>query len=330
MITCSKSIQNGLFKIFDEFENAYLLGEDIEDPYGGAFKVTAGLHAKYPERVITTPISEASIIGIGNGMALRGLKPILEIMFGDFITLCVDQLVNHASKFHKMYGRTIDVPIVIRTPMGGGRGYGPTHSQTLEKILFGIPNIKIIAPSIFHDPEKIILYILKNEICPVIFIENKLLYAKELIDNNTILIEEIEGYPTAIYRNFDINKSEADISLICYGGISRFIIDIAAKFKLEEVNLEFVLPSSISHLPVNTILDCTSKSKKVIIIEEGTEGFNWGSEMASVIYEKQFKSLMAPIIRLSSANEIIPTSSAQEELMLISKDKIEKAIINMI
>ena len=112
----------------------YLIGEDMLDPYGGAFKVTKGVSSKFPERVITTPISESAIIGLGTGMAMRGMLPVVEIMFGDFLTLCTDQIVNSATKFPLMYKDRVAVPLVIRTPMGGGRGYGPTHSQSLEKM----------------------------------------------------------------------------------------------------------------------------------------------------------------------------------------------------
>ena len=124
-----------------------ILGEDVLDPYGGAFKVTRGLSTAFPERVQTTPISEAGIVGVAAGMALRGLRPVVEIMFGDFITLAADQLVNHAAKFRWMYNDQVRVPLVIRTPMGGRRGYGPTHSQTLEKLFLGVPGLKVLAPT---------------------------------------------------------------------------------------------------------------------------------------------------------------------------------------
>ena len=129
-----------------------MLGEDILDPYGGAFKVTQGLSTRFPDRVFTTPISEAAIVGMSVGLALRGLHPIAEIMFGDFVALAADQIVNHAAKYPAMYNGQVQVPLVMRTPMGGGRGYGPTHSQSLERLFFGIPHLKLVAPSHAHDP----------------------------------------------------------------------------------------------------------------------------------------------------------------------------------
>ena len=129
-----ESLNQALHRLMKNDDSVLLLGEDILDPYGGAFKVTKGLSTAFPDRVLTTPISEAAITGFATGLGINGYKPILEIMFGDFITLCTDQIINGASKFKWMYGDKFTVPLVIRTPMGARRGYGPTHSQTLESL----------------------------------------------------------------------------------------------------------------------------------------------------------------------------------------------------
>ena len=129
-----------------------LLGEDIEGPYGGAFKVTKNLSREFPGRVRNTPISESAIVGLGNGLALSGLVPVCEIMFGDFLTLAADQLINHASKFRYMYNDQVDLRMVVRTPMGGKRGYGPTHSQSLEKHFLGLPGMRMLALHHRYDP----------------------------------------------------------------------------------------------------------------------------------------------------------------------------------
>ena len=150
------SLNQALRELLKENKGVYIIGEDIRDPYGGAFKVTKGLSLDFPDRVLNTPISEAAIVGIATGMAMRGLKPIVEIMFGDFITLAADQIVNHATKFNMMYANKVNVPLVIRTPMGGGRGYGPTHSQSLEKYFLGVPGLSVIAPSHFHNPGELL------------------------------------------------------------------------------------------------------------------------------------------------------------------------------
>ena len=138
MTTVLESLNLALHDALASDDRVILLGEDILDPYGGAFKVTRGISTSFPERTFTTPVSEAGFLGVAIGMALRGLRPVVEIMFGDFLTLIADQVINHASKFRYMYNGQVSVPLVIRTPMGGRRGYGPTHSQTLEKLYLAL------------------------------------------------------------------------------------------------------------------------------------------------------------------------------------------------
>ena len=150
--TVLDSLNAGLLRALGEDTRVLLIGEDILDPYGGAFKVTKGCSTQYPQQVITTPISEAGLAGVAAGLALRGFRPVLEAMFGDFTALMADQLINHISKFRWMYNDTVEVPLVIRTPMGGRRGYGPTHSQTLEKLYLGIPGLTVVAPNHFVLP----------------------------------------------------------------------------------------------------------------------------------------------------------------------------------
>ena len=153
MPTVLDSLNSALHQAFSDNKTVFLLGEDVLDPYGGAFKVTRGLSTQFPHRVLTTPISEAGFVGVATGMALRGLRPVVEIMFGDFISLIADQIINHLTKFRWMYNDQVSVPLVIRSPMGGRRGYGPTHSQTLEKLFLGIPCLKVIAPAALSAPD---------------------------------------------------------------------------------------------------------------------------------------------------------------------------------
>src|SRR5512136_3421232 len=176
-----ESLNSALHHAMENDERVYVIGEDILDPYGGAFKVTRGLSTKFPGRVLTTPISEAAIAGLAGGMALRGLRPVAELMFGDFVTLIADQLVNHAAKFRWMYNDNVHVPVVVRTPMGGRRGYGPTHSQSLEKMFLGVPGLKVVAPNSLGNPGDLLLAAIADD-DPVLFIEHKLLYTRPLIE----------------------------------------------------------------------------------------------------------------------------------------------------
>ena len=162
------SINTALETILTNHEDVILFGEDLLDPYGGAFKITKDLSEIYPDNIISTPISEAGIVGMGIGLSLNGFKPYVEIMFGDFISYAFDQILSNASKFYSMYNKQVNVPLNIRTPMGAGRGYGPTHSQSLEKHFIGINNIEIIALNTLIDIQKIYkeIKVNKDKIAP--------------------------------------------------------------------------------------------------------------------------------------------------------------------
>ena len=153
MKTVLSSLNEALHAAMSDSPFVVFMGEDVLDPYGGAFKVSKGLSTAFPDRVFPTPISEAGIAAIATGMALRGYRPVAEVMFGDFLFLAADQLVNHAAKYRWMYGEKVTVPLVFRAPMGGRRGYGPTHSQTLEKHFLGVPGLWVVAPHELDEPE---------------------------------------------------------------------------------------------------------------------------------------------------------------------------------
>ena len=176
------ALNAALHRAFASDERVILLGEDVLDPYGGAFRVTRGLSTAYPSRVLSTPISEGAMVGAAAGMALRGMRPVVEIMFGDFITLAADQLINHASKFRWMYADQVRVPLVLRTPMGGRRGYGPTHSQTLEKLFLGAPGLQVLAPASMGDPGELLYRAILETQDPILFIENKLQYLLPVLE----------------------------------------------------------------------------------------------------------------------------------------------------
>jgi len=323
-------INTVLFEMMQNNREVILIGEDILDPYGGAFRITKGLSSSFPERVLTTPISEATIAGMSIGMALRGLYPIAEIMFGDFITLCMDQLLNHASKLKPMYNGNVVVPMIMRTPMGGGRGYGPTHSQSLEKHFLGIPFIDIVAVSLFHNVKKIFLNAY-NRRRPVIIIENKLLYPMELFisSNDEVFIENMlteTGYCDVIIKNY-INNTP-DILIVTYGGVSRFLKTILRKMIEEEIRVVSVIIgqiSPISRKSISLINTYANQCGKVLILEEGSKEFGWSAEIQGIIENRDII-----INRLGSVNTIIPSNKKLEEQVLINEEKIINNILEMI
>ncbi len=334
-----ESLNKSLHFLMDNDPSVYMIGEDIEDPYGGAFKVTKGLSSKYPERVLTTPISEAGFLGFATGMAMNGFKPIVEIMFGDFLTLCADQIINGLSKFHLMYGEKIEIPIIIRAPMGGYRGYGPTHSQSLETLFLGVPGVNIVCPSHYHNPGKILIDSQLNQSSPILFIENKSLYAQKLklTENgkhadpwNLLIIDEYDkSYPTISLK---IDKDcSSDVTLITYGGVSSLAVEAAFEaFIKTEINVEVLIVSSVKPIPIQDLMESIQDSGQVIIVEEGIRTSGWGSELASIIYEKSFSSLKSEIKRIGALDLPIPSSKSIENTVLPQKNTIKNNILEFL
>jgi pyruvate/2-oxoglutarate/acetoin dehydrogenase E1 component len=328
-----ESLNKSLHKLFEENSDVFFIGEDVLDPYGGAFRVAKDLSSKYPDRVITTPISEASIVGFGTGLALKGKHPIVEIMFGDFITLIADQLINSAVKFNQMYNNKVNVPLVIRTPMGGYRGYGPTHSQTLESIFFNVSNLKIIAPSHFHNPGELLANAVLKENNPVLFIENKILYPENLISKNNI--DELfefsivfnSDYPAVKLRNKDTKKS--DILIICYGGVSKIAYEAAKNIFLnEEICADVLIPSLVKPVQDDLIGFTKMNYEKILIVEESIKYAGWGAELSAQIYEGRSAGNIK-IKRIGAKSFVMPGSKVLEDFILPNSKEIEKELIKL-
>ena len=313
---CVDALNAALHGAFERREDVYLIGEDLLDPYGGAFKVGAGLSSRWPERVITTPISEASLFGVAAGMAVRGYRPVLEIMFGDFLALGFDQIVNGISKFREMYDDQVDVPLVVRAPMGGRRGYGPTHSQSLEKFLLGVPNITVVATSEVHDLEALLTEAIEDDE-PVFFIENKVMYGRanrRPVDGRLEGLQVVEGagpYPSLTFSGNDFEESEATI--VAHGGMAPFALEAAVELIVEhEIFCEVVVPSRLLPLDIDPIVDSVSRSGTLVTAEEGSLTAGVGAEIAAQVQERACEVLRGPVRRVAAADGIIPSAPGLE------------------
>ena len=325
-------INEWLKKAFNSDHDFVLLGEDIQDgneyypkQYGGAFKVTKDLSKTFPTRVFNTPISEAAIVGIGTGLAIAGMKPVVEIMFGDFLTLAFDQIQQHAAKFGRMYNNSISVPLVIRTPMGGRRGYGPTHSQSIEKHFLGITDLNVIALNNKLDSSRIYDSIVNNLKSLTLVIENKLLYTKKPNSKtcpgfNVEISNEM--FPAV---KISPGKLKPDITIACYGEMLDYAETALEKaFVEEEVLCEIILPSILYPMNINPFIQSLNKSRKIIIVEEGPTFASWGSELiAQLTHECNFSF---SVNRLGNDN-IIPTAIAAEENIIPNESGIYKLIM---
>ena len=317
-----------LNRFFDEYlaknKDMLFIGEDIADPYGGAFKVSKNLSTKYPKQLISTPISEQAITGISNGLALSGMKPYLEIMFGDFITLSLDQIINHASKFYHMYNKQITCPVVIRTPMGGGRGYGPTHSQTLDKFLIGIDNVKSIALNTLIDPA--ILYKqIDKEKHPVIVIENKLDYGKKIAKKrvkNYIYEKNGEEYPLIRIRPI---KSKPNATIVTYGGMVDTVLDSLEELFIElDIKAEVFVLTKIHPLNLSEVIKSVEETNKLYTVEESSPFAALGAEIVAQVLEKSKKPFISR--RVASLPVPIASSKSLESEIITNKNRIIQTI----
>jgi pyruvate/2-oxoglutarate/acetoin dehydrogenase E1 component len=323
----SQNLNQALSDLLADDPDLYLLGEDIADPYGGAFKVTRGLTTRFPDRVLTTPLSEGSLVGIAAGLALGGQRAIVEMMFGDFVALAFDQIVNFASKSVSMYGRRVSMPVVVRCPVGGGRGYGPTHSQSLQKHFVGVPGLSLYEMSPFHDNGPLLREVLtRGE--PAIFFEDKALYGRHLFTNG--VVDKLFSYDLAmpgIARVFAEQADTADCVLIAPGGVVHKAIKAAQSLLLEkEISVVLVVPSRLYPFDVEPLVPMLRRAELVCIAEESTAGGTWGSEIAQQIYQELWNDLRRPIVLVNSEHSVIPTSKHLEDQVLIQDITIREAI----
>jgi len=311
-----KAINAALDAFLNAFPTALLLGEDIHSPYGGAFKATKDLSIRYPLQVYTTPISEAGIVGMANGLALMAHKVVVEIMFGDFATLALDQIVNHAAKFQQMYGLAEGLPIVVRMPMGGGRGYGPTHSQCLEKHLAGIPGTRLF---VIHGRAHVSRFyrdLLFQSDMPSIVIEHKSLYAKAASQQwpkNYELYESVERFPVSILRMPDA----PDITLVAFGNMSGIAEQVAVRlYEEDEIVVELIFPLLVYPLDVSVVLESLRVTGRLVVVEEGTLGFDLGAEVVAGLAERWTGTEAFKVRRLAAKDMVIPSAEPLERQVL--------------
>lgn len=307
-------------------DEVVFIGEDVLSPYGGAFKVARDLSFIKPGRVFSTPISEAAIVGISNGLALNGFKPFAEIMFGDFITLAFDQILNHASKFYHIFNHKVTCPVVIRTPMGGRRGYGPTHSQTLDKFLVGIDNVLVVALNTLIDPAIVYQNVMLHQ-HPVIVIENKTDYGKKILPSkaqNFVFERNDEPFPVIRVKPV---VSIPELTIVTYGGMAEVIVNMLEDIFFEaNLKPELIVLTKISPLDNSSILQSVNRTKKLLIVEEGSAEGGIGSEVIASVVELMNEKIMAK--RIAGMGVPIPSVKSLENIVLPDKARIIKEIIH--
>jgi pyruvate/2-oxoglutarate/acetoin dehydrogenase E1 component len=332
--TVLASLNAGLRSALAADERVIVLGEDVLDPYGGAFRVTRGLSSEFPDRVLPTPISEAGIVAAATGLALRGFRPVAEIMFGDFLFLAGDQIVNHAAKYRAMFNDQVRVPLVIRTPAGGRRGYGPTHSQSLEKHFLGVPGLWVVAPHALIDPGMLLRQAIFDIDDPVLFVEHKIGYGEPLQTDlpgyeAVRLADAASPFPTVWLKP----RGPADGLLVCYGGMTRLALDAAALLRArEKLELGLVVVSQLAPTPathLDAILSDAAPAAVVTVEEAPAEG-GWGAEMIATLEQARDARRLGAIAyrRVGAKSTPIPSARDLEDETLPQAEDIVAAVLD--
>jgi pyruvate dehydrogenase E1 component beta subunit len=320
VIRYREALNQALREEMQRDESVFLMGEDI-GVFQGAFKVTAGLLEEFGEkRVRDTPISENTIVGMGVGAAMTGLRPVVELMTINFSLLAMDQIVNHAAHIHYMFGGQVRVPLVVRMPQGAGHQLGPTHSHCLEAMYLQVPGLLVAAPSTAADAKGLLKAAIRDD-NPVVFIEHEYLYGQrgEVPENG----DHVTRFGEAAVR-----REGADVTIV---GISRMAVtaeraaDVLASE--HEIEAEVIDPRTLRPLDLDTILDSVRKTNRCVVVEEGWPHGGVGANLAALVQEQAFDWLDAPVGRVTGADLPMPYSKPLEDIAYPHEPQIVQAVL---
>jgi len=316
-LTYSQALREALTEEMTRDPNILLMGEDI-GVYGGVFKVTEGLMAKFgPERVRETPISEAGFVGMGVGLAMTGKRPVCELMFMDFAFVASDQIFNQAAKMRYMSGGRVKMPLLIRTQQGGGRGNGAQHSQCLETFFTHIPGLKVVLPATPYDAKGLLKTALRED-NPVIFIEHKLLYSTKG--------EVPQGEYLIPLGKAEVKRAGKDVTLVSYSRTLLHSLEAAEQAAGDGISVEVIDLRCTVPLDLEAILASVRKTGRLIVAHEAHRSVGVGAEIASLVQEHAFDYLDAPIVRVGAMDIPIPSSKPLEDVVLPGPTQILAAI----
>lgn len=321
------AINRALEALLQRVPQIVLLGEDLHEPYGGAFKVTSGLSERFAGRVISTPISEAGVVGAAVGLALAGSRPVVEIMFADFMTLAMDQLYNHAVKFPGMFP-DCSVPLVVRAPCGGRRGYGPTHSQCIENLLVSVPGLTVVYGSHRHNVGQLLVDLCTRWPNPAAFLEHKLLYgqAQERGDYETVDASPFDP-GAALFPTLRGGSDRPDVTLVGFGGIVPLLESVAQRLRTEEeLEVEIVVPALLTPLPRHTLVAALADRERIVCVEESHHEFGVSAEIVAALAESGWRGRCA---RIGTAPVPIAAARSLEAALLPDEQSIVEAVIDL-
>jgi len=312
-ITLGQAIREALAEEMRRDPRVFMMGEDIAEA-GTPFKVLSGLVEEFgTSRVIDTPISEAGITGMGVGVAMTGMRPIVDIMFGDFIGLAMDQIVNQAAKVHYMSGGKLKVPLVVRTTLGATRRTAAQHSQSLHAWVSHIPGLIVVLPSTPYDAKGLLKTAIRDD-NPVIFFEDKMMYQ--------LKGPVPEGDYTIPFGVADIKRPGNDITIVATSSMVQIALAAAEGLEKLDISAEVIDPRTMYPLDRDTLIESAKKTSRVIVVDEGYERYGVTAEIAAVVADGAFYFLDAPVKRMGAMNVPVPFSPALEDLTVPTADAV--------
>lgn len=312
-LTYGQAIREALAEEMRRDPRVFIIGEDVAEA-GTVFRVLAGLVEEFgPQRVIDTPISEAGIAGVGVGAAMTGMRPVVDIMFGDFITLAMDQIVNQAAKVHYMSGGRLTVPLVIRTTLGATRRSAAQHSQSLHAWVSHIPGLKVVLPATPYDAKGLLKSAIRDE-NPVVFFEDKMMYQ--------LKGPVPEGEYTIPLGVADVKREGTDLTVVATSSMVHVALGAARALADAGISVEVIDPRTTFPLDATALIASAVKTGRVIVLDEGYARYGVTGEIAAVIADGAFDSLDAPVKRIGAMDVPVPFSPVLEDLTVPTQDAV--------
>jgi pyruvate dehydrogenase E1 component beta subunit len=320
-LTMGQAVNEALAEELRRDPTVFLIGEDVAEA-GHPFKVLAGLVEEFgPERVIDSPISEAGISGLGLGAAMTGMRPVVDIMFGDFLTLIMDQVVNQAAKIHYMSGGTMKAPLTIRTTLGATRRSAAQHSQSLHAWVAHVPGLKVCLPATPADAKGLMKSAIRDD-NPVVIFEDKMMFAaRGLVPDGEHLV------PIGLA---DVKREGEDVTLIATSSMVYVALDAAEELEREGVSAEVVDPRTLTPLDRDTLVTSAKKTGRVIVIDEGHQSYGASAELAASVAEGAFWHLDAPVARMGAMDVPIPFSPVLEDETVPTAERVAHAALRLL
>ncbi|MGD9249491.1 MAG: alpha-ketoacid dehydrogenase subunit beta [Desulfobacteraceae bacterium] len=316
-MTFAQAINSAHVVEMERDPNIYVAGEDV-GVFGGCFGVTAGLLDKFGDkRIKDTTITESAIIGTAVGAATAGLRPVIELMFVDFIGVALDQLYNQAGKMKYMFGGKAEIPMVMRTACGAGIGAAAQHSQCLEALFMHLPGLKVVMPSTPYDAKGLLIEAIRDD-NPVVFLEHKVLYAMEG--------EVPEGEYTIPFGQAEIKREGSDVTVVATAKMVHTALGAAEKLDRDGISVEVVDPRTLYPLDMETIVASVEKTHRLVILHEEVKFAGSGAEIAAQVAEEAFDYLDAPILRVAAPYCPVPFSPPLEKAYIPSEEELMAAV----